>query len=141
MKRLFVFISCFLLIVSCSSEMRDKIPTIRPDVIELSETNPEAEFFVPENKEVYAFSVGVGKPYHIPKDVKVLEYSMDVSGKYKTTLYFKDSKLTAMKFPFLEIIRKKGGVYKIILKQGKPLRMSLGFLYSEGGSNLTIRIK
>lgn len=140
MKKSILFFICTIM-VSCSFEHRDRIPSISPEYIELSNSKMEADFYVPDNQAMYSFTVGNGKSYNIPKSTKENRITLNVNGKYNTILYFKNSKLKSIEFPFLEVINNNNGKYKLVLKEQTKIRLTLSFLYPGGGSNIIINIK
>ena len=150
-KRFLLFI-VVILMVSCSTEDRNKIPSITPSEIELSTAHPEALFqFVEGDYPMYEFRIsykknGTDVSKRITKDIlSKAQTAVELSDGNKATVYCNNGLLQKIEFDFMTISKVQTGKYKVQLTQNTtpqiPEAISFGFTVPDGISTIAITFK
>ena len=150
-KRFLQFIAVILM-VSCSNEDRNKIPSITPSKIELSTAHPEALFqFMEGDYPMYEFRINYKKngtevSKRITKDILSKEQTVvELSDGNKATIYCNNGILQKIEFDFMTISKVQTGKYKVLLNKNSiqqvPVAISFGFSVPDGISNIAITFK
>ena len=150
-KRFLQFIAVILM-VSCSNEDRNKIPSITPSKIELSTAHPEALFqFMEGDYPMYEFRISYKKngtegSKRITKDILSKEQTVvELSDGNKATIYCNNGILQKIEFDFMTINKVQTGKYKVLLNKNStpqmPEAISFGFTVPDGISTVAITFR